>query len=178
MEKYGKLSLIHHQNPTLKFLWHHIAATIWAARQQNQQSGKCAQRRLFTRTAKNLIRLGRCPGWSESLLSFNTVNLFTCMCVTIVLWRTVTPSALLVNYIYWASKILPHETICSQLAKVKYSCSHEFHQIICPLNKHRQNKQKFGKIFKIHVFEVDINTNVISCNCYVKINKMSWNKGE
>ena len=33
-----------------------------------------------------------------------------------------------------------------------YSCSHEFRQIICPLNKHGQNKQNFGKIFKIQVF--------------------------
>ena len=54
----------------------------------------------------------------------------------------------------------------------KYSCSHEFRQIICPLNKHRQNKQHFGKIFKIQVFEADINNNSI------KINKPSSNKEE
>ena len=28
-----------------------------------------------------------------------------------------------------------------------YSRSYEFRQIICPLNKHSQNKQHFGKIF-------------------------------
>ena len=36
-----------------------------------------------------------------------------------------------------------------------------------------QNKQQFGKIiFKIQAFEVDINNNGISCNCYVKINNI------
>ena len=56
-----------------------------------------------------------------------------------------------------------------------YCRSYEFRKIICPLNKH---KQKFGKIFKIQAFEVDINNNSISCNCYVKLNKISWNKRE
>ena len=67
---------------------------IWAASWQNQQNGMCAQRRLrsawasaqsdhslrcpyeeslgpklpIQRTAKTLIRLGGCPGWSESSL--------------------------------------------------------------------------------------------------------------
>ena len=54
-----------------------------------------------------------------------------------------------------------------------YSRFHEFRQFICPLNKHRQNKQHFGKIGKIQVFEVDISNKLISCNCYVKINKGS-----
>ena len=53
-----------------------------------------------------------------------------------------------------------------------YSHSYEFRQIIYPLNKHRRNKHNFGKIFKINLFEVDINSNGISCNCYVKINKI------
>ena len=53
-----------------------------------------------------------------------------------------------------------------------YSCSHEFRPIICPLYKHRQNKQTFSNIFKIHVFEADINNNSI------RINKFSWNKEE
>ena len=43
------------------------------------------------------------------------------------------------------------------------SRSYEFHQIISPLNKHSQNKQNFGKNFKIQVFEVDINKNCIFC---------------
>ena len=30
--------------------------------------------------------------------------------------------------------------------------SYEFRQIICPLNKHSQNKQHFGKIFKCSSF--------------------------
>ena len=30
-----------------------------------------------------------------------------------------------------------------------YSRFHEFRQIICPLNKLRQNKQKFGKVLKL-----------------------------
>ena len=30
--------------------------------------------------------------------------------------------------------------------------SHEFRQIICPLKNQRQNKQTFGKSFKIQVF--------------------------
>ena len=58
-----------------------------------------------------------------------------------------------------------------------YSHYYKFRHIICPLNKHRQNKHPFGMIFKIHVFEADINNNGISWNCYVKINTMSWNKG-
>ena len=57
-----------------------------------------------------------------------------------------------------------------------YSRFDEFRQIICPLNKHRQNKQTFGKIFKIQVFEVYINNN--SCNFYTKISKKPLNKGE
>ena len=48
-----------------------------------------------------------------------------------------------------------------------YSRSYEFRQIICPLNKHHQNKQNFGKVFKIQVVQVDINNNGVSCNCYV-----------
>ena len=48
-----------------------------------------------------------------------------------------------------------------------------FRQIICPLNNHRQNKQNFGKIFKIQVSEGDINNNGIFCNCFAKINKIS-----
>ena len=60
-----------------------------------------------------------------------------------------------------------------------YSHSYEFRKIICPLNKHRRNKHNFGKVFKIQLFEVDINNNNgISCNCCVKINKVSWNKGK
>ena len=65
------------------------------------------------------------------------------------------------------------------VGKSKIYCrSYEFRQIICPLNKHSQNKKTFGKIFKIQAFEVDINNNSISCNCYVKINKIPWNEGE
>ena len=60
----------------------------------------------------------------------------------------------------------------------KYCRSYEFRQIICPLNKHSQNKQNFGKIFKSQPFEVDINNNSISCNYYVKINKIPWHKGK
>ena len=60
----------------------------------------------------------------------------------------------------------------------KYCRSCEFRHIICPLNKHSQNKPNFGKIFKFQAFEVDINNNSISCNCYVKMNKITWNKGE
>ena len=59
-----------------------------------------------------------------------------------------------------------------------YCLSYEFRHIMCPLNKHSQNKPNVGKIFKIQAFEVDINNNSISCNCYVKINKIPWNKGE
>ena len=59
-----------------------------------------------------------------------------------------------------------------------YSHSYEFRQIICPLNKHRRIKHYFGKNFKIQLFEVDINNNGITCNCYVKINKIAWNKGK
>ena len=34
-----------------------------------------------------------------------------------------------------------------------YCRSYEFRQIICPLNEHSQNKQKFYKIFKIRVLK-------------------------
>ena len=53
-----------------------------------------------------------------------------------------------------------------------------FRQNICPLNKHSQKKQTFGKISKIQVFEADLSNYGISCNCYVKVNKISLNKGE
>ena len=59
-----------------------------------------------------------------------------------------------------------------------YSHSYAFCQIICPLNKHHRNKHNFGKIFEIQRFVVDINNNGISCNCYVKINKILLNKGK
>ena len=58
-----------------------------------------------------------------------------------------------------------------------YSRSYEFHKIICPLNKRRQNKQNFGKIFKIQVFEADINNNGISCKCMLKLTKFHGIKG-
>ena len=51
-----------------------------------------------------------------------------------------------------------------------YSCFHDFRQSICPLNKHRQNKQNVSKIFKIQVFEVDIKSNGISCNVMQNLN--------
>ena len=79
---------------------------------------------------------------------------------------------------------LPHVMLPVGRSK-NYSHSYEFRKIICPLNKHRRNKHKFGKIFKIQIFEVDIITNGISCNCYVKIKKKkkkkkkkTWNKGK
>ena len=57
-----------------------------------------------------------------------------------------------------------------------HSCFHEFRQIICPLFT-SSKKQHFGKIFKIQVFEVHIDNDGISCNCYAKIYKSSWKKG-
>ena len=74
--------------------------------------------------------------------------------------------------------IISHDDQCMKLlhfmlpvGKSKNYChSYEFRQIICPLN----NKQNFSKIFKIQAFEVDINNNSISCNCYVKINKIPF----
>ena len=74
--------------------WHCKTSSIWAASWQNQQNGLCVQRRLRSAwasaqfdqslpcpheeslapklptkyTAKTLIRLGRCSGWSESSL--------------------------------------------------------------------------------------------------------------
>ena len=57
-----------------------------------------------------------------------------------------------------------------------YSRSYEFRQIICPLNKHSQNKQNVGMNFKIQIFEVDFNNNGIFV--IVKINKIPLNKGE
>ena len=77
---------------------------IWAATWQNQQNGMCAQQRLSSAwttaqsdqslrwphqeslcpnlpiepTAKTLIRLGRCPGWSESMLGTQSFCWFCC----------------------------------------------------------------------------------------------------
>ena len=74
---------------------------IWAAARQNQQTDMCAQRKLrsawasaqsdqslrcpheeslgpwlpIERTAKTLIRLGGCPGWSESSLGAQAILL-------------------------------------------------------------------------------------------------------
>ena len=84
------------------FSWYHSLAAIWAASWHNKQNGMCAQRRLrsawasaqsdqslrcalngyvcvlafFKRTAKTLIRLGGCPGWSESSLGANSFSWF------------------------------------------------------------------------------------------------------
>ena len=82
--------------------------------------------------------------------------------------------------------IINHDEKCIKLlhfmfsvGKIKNYCrAYEFPQIICPLSKQSQNKQNFCMIFKIHVFEVDMNNNGISCQCHVKINKIVWNKGE
>ena len=55
---------------------------IWAATRQDQQNDMCAQRRLslgispvFMQTAKTLIRLGGCPGWSEASLGTQVILL-------------------------------------------------------------------------------------------------------
>ena len=76
--------------------------------------------------------------------------------------------------------IINHDEQCIQLLHIilplgkSKNCRrfYEFYQIICPLNKHSQNKQHFGKIFQIQDSEVDINNYSISCNCYVKSNKI------
>ena len=80
-------------------LWHIRNKMKWASAWQDQQNGMCAQRRLRSawasaqsdqslscppkeifgpklyteRTAKTLIRLGGCPGWSESLLGAHAI---------------------------------------------------------------------------------------------------------
>ena len=59
-----------------------------------------------------------------------------------------------------------------------YCRSYEFCRIICPLNKQSKHKQNVGRNFKIQAFEVDINKYSISCNRYVEINKILWNKGD
>ena len=58
------------------------SAKQWAASWQNQQNGIYAQRRLRSawasaheRTTKTLIRLGGCPGWSESSLGTRVILL-------------------------------------------------------------------------------------------------------
>ena len=71
--------------------------------------------------------------------------------------------------------IINHDEQCIELLRFmlpvgkskNYCRSYEFRQIICPLNKHSQNKI-LVKIFKIQAFEIDINNNSISCNYYVK----------
>ena len=60
----------------------------------------------------------------------------------------------------------------------KYSRSHEFCQTIFPLIEQSQIKQNFGKVFKIQVLKIDNNSNGIARNRNVKIDKISWNKGE
>ena len=53
---------------------------------------------------------------------------------------------------------------------------HEFRQFICLLNKHRQNKHNFAKIFKIQVFEVDI-TKLFPVIAMLKLTKVHKMKG-
>ena len=92
---------------------------IWATYDiwQNQQTWVCAQRRLrsawasaqsqsprclqeepsdpelpIERTAKTLIRLGVCPGWSESLLGANSFCLFCDVVAHIIIVFTCFPS--------------------------------------------------------------------------------------
>ena len=52
--------------------------SIWAAAWQNQQNDLCAQQRIWSAlaSAKTLIRLGGCPGWSESSLGAKVILLF------------------------------------------------------------------------------------------------------
>ena len=89
------------EQQTLKWKKEKENLKIWAASWQNQQSGMCAQRRLrsacasaqsdqslrcpheetlgpqlpIEHTAKTLIRLGGCPGWSESSLGTHAILL-------------------------------------------------------------------------------------------------------
>ena len=92
-----------HQNLAVSW-WHLYAASAhkhkWATSWQNQQNGMCAQQRLrsdwpaqsdqslrcpheeslcpqlpIERKGKTLIRLGGCPGWSESLLGIHVILL-------------------------------------------------------------------------------------------------------
>ena len=66
------------------------------------------------------------------------------------------------------SNIISHGELCITLLHVmlpvgkskNYSHSYEFRQVICPLNKHRQNKHNFAKGFKIQLFEVDTSNGV------------------
>ena len=77
---------------------------------------------------------------------------------------------IIINHGEWCITLL-HFMLTAGRSK-NYSHTFEFRQIIGPLNKHRQNKHNFGLNFKIQFF-VDINNNDISCNCYVKVNKIS-----
>ena len=57
-----------------------IKPCIWDGAWQNQQNDLCAQRRLasawaFSCGKRRLIRLGGCPGWSESLLGAQVILL-------------------------------------------------------------------------------------------------------
>ena len=93
-QNYWQYQIIVNYGPfTLCLKWSHINIKIWAASCENQQNGMCAQQRLrsawhlpslirvFTVGVKKpwvlsyplsaqwrLIRLGGCPGWSESSL--------------------------------------------------------------------------------------------------------------
>ena len=94
---------------------------IWAALWQNQQNDMCAQwsdwasaqsdqslrcalngylsiLALFKRTAKTLIRLGRCQGWSESSLGAHAILLVLSRCGSFVYNSEVT--------LLWESTVL------------------------------------------------------------------------
>ena len=101
---------------------------------------------------------------TESAIAFTRKNLET---------RSITN---IINHDAWYITLL--HCMCSVGEGKNHSCSYEFGQIICPLNEQSQIKQNFGKIFKIQVFIIDNNSNGISCNRNVKIDKISWNKGE
>ena len=121
--------------------------SIWAAAWKNQQNDMCAQRRLrsalasaqsdqslrsavnrslrtqcfFMRTATTLIRLSRCPGWSESSPGAKVILFVFVMRRLICRLRGV-----------WFILLLTFETLCASLSNrigsytfnLKTTCAH------------------------------------------------------
>ena len=132
-----------------KYNYCYIIFRLQAIKQETKQSVKRAERKWGDEVK------------TESAIVFTRKNLQT---------RSITNT---INQDEWYIRLL-HDMLSVGKGKTN-SRSHEMCQVICPLNEQSQNKKNFGKIYKIQDFKVDNNSNGISCNRNVKIDKMSWN---
>ena len=82
------------------------------------------------------------------------------------------------NIIYHDEQCIEFLHFMLPVGKRKNYCrSYEFRQIICPLNKHSQNKQNFGKIFKIQALKLISAATVFLVIVVLKLTKFHGLKG-